>query len=135
MPAAADGGDLFLSSGTWSLVGFESDTPVLGPAALAARVANERIGDGRYRPLTNVVGLWLLEQTLTEFATHPRSERDWSALIAAAGRLPSPPALLDIADPAFTKPPSMRAAIDAQLRKRRIAPPKNLAGYLRLICE
>ncbi|MDD2762861.1 MAG: FGGY family carbohydrate kinase [Opitutaceae bacterium] len=42
MPAAPEGGDLFISSGTWSLVGFESDTPVLGPAALAARISNER---------------------------------------------------------------------------------------------
>jgi rhamnulokinase len=41
---------LFLSSGTWSLVGFESETPVLGRDALAARISNERIGDGRYRP-------------------------------------------------------------------------------------
>ncbi|HUJ44509.1 MAG TPA: rhamnulokinase family protein [Opitutaceae bacterium] len=135
MPAAPDGGDLFLSSGTWSLVGFESDVPVLGPDALRAHVANERIGDGRYRPLTNVVGLWLLEQTMKEFAAHPRSDRDWSALIATAGRLPPPPALLDVTDPAFTHPASMRAAIDAQLRQRGIIPPKNLAGYLRLIGE
>ncbi|MEO0054245.1 MAG: hypothetical protein RLZZ50_192, partial [Verrucomicrobiota bacterium] len=64
MPASPDGTDLFLSSGTWSLVGFESDSPVLGAEALAARISNERIGDGRYRPLTNVIGLWLLEGTL-----------------------------------------------------------------------
>lgn len=134
MPATSDGGDLFLSSGTWSLVGFESATPVLGPEALRARVANERIGDGRYRPLTNVVGLWLLEQTMKDFATRLRSARDWSALIAAAEKLPAPPVLLDVTDGAFVKPPSMRAAIDAQLRKHRIAPLKNLAGYLRLIC-
>jgi rhamnulokinase len=135
MPAAPEGGDLFLSSGTWSLVGFESDTPVLGAAALAARVANERIGDGRYRPLTNVVGLWLCEQTMKEFAARPRNDREWAALIAAAEKLPAPALLLDTADPAFTNPPSMRAAIDAQLQKRRAAPPRTIAGYTRLICD
>ena len=134
MPAAPDGGDLFLSSGTWSLVGFESDTPLLGDEALRARIANERIGDGRYRPLTNVIGLWLLEQTMKDFATRLRSDRDWSALVVAAEKLPAPPALLDVTDAAFANPPSMRAAIDAQLQKRRITPPKNLAAYLRLIC-
>jgi len=134
MPAAPEGGDLFLSSGTWSLVGFESDTPVLGPAALAARVANERIGDGRYRPLTNVVGLWLCEQTMKDFAARPCSDREWAGLIAAAAKLPAPPVLLDTADPAFTNPPSMRAAIDAQLKQHRAAAPKTLAGYVRLIC-
>ena len=135
MPAAPDGGDLYISSGTWSLVGFESDTPVLGAAALAARVANERIGDGRYRPLTNVVGLWLLEGLCKDFASRPGNDREWSALITAAEKLPASAALLDVTDPVFANPPSMKAAIDAQLKKRKIAVPKNLAGYARLICD
>jgi rhamnulokinase len=134
MPADPAGSDLFLSSGTWSLVGFESDTPVLGAEALAARIANERIGDGRYRPLTNVIGLWLLEQIMKDFATRPQTDREWSALIGAAEKLPAPAVLLDVADPVFSNPPSMRTAIDAQLKKHRAAPPKNLAAYLRLIC-
>ena len=134
MPASPDGTDLFLSSGTWSLVGFESDTPILGADALAARISNERIGDGRYRPLTNVIGLWLLEGIMKDFATRPTGDKEWAALITAAEKLPAPAALLDVVDPAFTNPPSMKAAIDAQLKKRKLAAPKNLAGYTRLIC-
>jgi rhamnulokinase len=135
MPAAPDGGDLFLSSGTWSLVGFESDTPVLGAEALAARISNERIGDGRYRPLTNVIGLWLLEGTLKDFATRPTNDREWAALITAAEKLPAPAALLDVTDPAFANPPSMKAAIEAHLKRRKLKAPKDLAGYTRLICD
>jgi rhamnulokinase len=108
---------------------------VLGAAALAARISNERIGDGRYRPLTNVIGLWLLEGTLKDFASRPTSDKEWAALITAAEKLPPPAALLDVTDAAFTNPPSMRAAIDTQLKKRKIPAPKNLAGYARLICE
>ncbi len=135
MPAAPDGSDLFLSSGTWSLVGFESDTPVLGRDALAARISNERIGDGRYRPLTNVIGLWLLEGTMKDFASRPSNDREWAALIATAEKLPAPAALLDVTDPAFSNPTSMKAAIDAHLKRRRLATPKQLAGYTRLICD
>ncbi len=135
MPASPDGTDLYISSGTWSLVGFESDTPVLGKDALAARISNERIGDGRYRPLTNVIGLWLLEGTLKDFASRPTSDQDWAALITAAEKLPAPAALLDVVDPTFTNPTSMRAAIDAQLKKRKLSAPRNLAGYTRLICD
>ncbi|MDI1249479.1 MAG: rhamnulokinase [Lacunisphaera sp.] len=158
MPADPAGGDLFISSGTWSLVGFESDTPVLGAAALTARISNERIGDGRYRPLTNVIGLWLLEQTLKDFTARPCNDREWTALINAAGKLsPSvggalrpdsqsgrnqsgpkaPPTfgLLDVADPVFVNPPSMRAAIDGQLKRRKLPVPKTLAAYVRLICD
>jgi len=135
MPAAADGSDIFISSGTWSLVGFESDTPVLGAEALAARVSNERIGDGRYRPLTNVIGLWLMERICKDFASRPGNDRDWNALLKAAKALPPPARLLDVADPAFANPPSMRAAIDRNLRKHRAKPPRDLAGYARLICD
>ena len=135
MPAAPDGGDLFLSSGTWSLVGFESDVPVLGAEAMAARISNERIGDGRYRPLTNVIGLWLLEGTMKDFAARPEDDRAWRSLINAAERLPAPKGLLDVTDPAFANPPSMKAAIDAHLKRRKLARPANLAGYVRLICD
>ena len=135
MPADPAGGDLYLSSGTWSLVGFESDAPLLSPDALAAGISNERLGDGRFRPLTNVIGLWLLEQTLKDFAARPKSAAAWRTLLAAARRAPAPTALLDVSDPVFTNPPSMRAAIDAQLRTRGLRPPVHLAAYVRLICE
>ncbi len=135
MPASPAGGDLYISAGTWSLVGFESDRPVLGHAALAARISNERIGDGRYRPLTNVIGLWLLEQTLKEFSARPKTDREWTKLIKRSALLPAFNFHLDVTDPAFINPASMRAAIDAQLKQRKLPLPKTPAGYVRLICD
>jgi rhamnulokinase len=133
MPASA--GSLYLSSGTWSLIGFESDSPVLGPKALAAGLSNERTGDGAYRPVRNMIGLWLLEGLLKDFAARPSDAAGWEKLIAAAERSPAPAVLVDVDDAAFANPPSMRAAIDAHLRGRRSSPPRNLAGYVRLICD
>ncbi len=135
MPAAPDGGDFFISSGTWSLVGFENPKPLLGAGALAARVANERTGDGAYRPLTNVIGLWLLEGVMKDFASRPVSSEDWDKLITAAEGLPAPAGLLDVNDPAFTSPLSMKNAIDAHLVARGLPVPKELAAYTRLICD
>ena len=129
------------------------DQPVLGAEALAARISNERIGDGRYRPLTNVIGLWLLEQTLKEFSARPKNDAEWAKLIAAAEALkvervdPNAlalgktrwgqrvPPLLDVTDQTFINPPSMRAAIDAQLKKRKLPVPATIAAYTRLICD
>ena len=99
MPAAADGADIFLSSGTWSLVGFESDQPLLGPAALAARVANDQTGRGGYRPLVNVIGLWMLEQTLKDFASRPKTDAEWAKLIKQASALSSQPSALSSTKP------------------------------------
>jgi rhamnulokinase len=135
MPAEPDRRDLYISSGTWSLVGFESERPLLGQAALAARISNERTGDGLYRPLTNVPGLWLIGQTLKCFSTVPRSENDWVALGEAAAGLTRPTLLLDPSDPKLANPLSMRDAIDAQLQRQGMRPPKTLAAYARLIYE
>ncbi|MBC8040236.1 MAG: rhamnulokinase, partial [Opitutaceae bacterium] len=72
---------------------------------------------------------------LKDFTSRPTSDAAWAKLISAAEKLPAPAALLDVTDPALTNPKSMKAAIDAQLKKRRIPAPKNLAGYTRLICD
>lgn len=133
MPAAADGTDFYLSSGTWSLLGFESKTPLVGHEALAARVSNERMGDGRYRPLRSCLGLWLLEQTLATFASRPKGRAQWAELTSAAERAPEPVTPLDVADASLFNPPDMRVAIDAQMRRRGAKPPRDLAGYVRLI--
>jgi rhamnulokinase len=56
----------YLSSGTWSLMGFESKTPYTSDAALAANITNEGGAEGRYRVLKNIMGLWLLQRVLKE---------------------------------------------------------------------
>lgn len=135
MPASPDGGDIYLSSGTWSLLGFESETPIISPAARAATVSNERMGDARFRPLRSCLGLWLLEQTLPAFSARPNSSAEWKRLIAAATAAPAPKKLIDVTDKALLAPANMRAAIDAQLRQRGAKPPEDLVGYVRLICD
>ncbi len=135
MPAAPDGSDLYLSTGTWSLLGCESEKPLLGAEAQAARVSNERMGDGRYRPLKSCLGLWLLEQTLPAFSTRPKTAADWSKLITAASKAKAPQRLLDLQDKSLFNPTSMRAAIAAQLQKKGGKPPADLPGYVRLICD
>ncbi len=134
MPAAPEGGDIFLSSGTWSLVGFENDVPLLGREALEARIANDRTGRGEYRPLVNVIGLWLLEGTMKDFANRPKNDKEWERLITQASRLSPPACLLDVSDPVFGNPPSMKAAIDGHLKRHGAKSPRDLAGYVRLIC-
>jgi rhamnulokinase len=51
-----------LSSGTWSLLGLETETPVLSPQAAAYNLTNERGVDGTIRLLRNIMGLWLVQE-------------------------------------------------------------------------
>ncbi len=134
MPAAPDGTDILLSSGTWSLVGFKSTASVLGSAALGARVANDRTGRGGYRSLINAIGLWLLEGTLKAFATAPTSDTQWAALVKAAEKLPAPARLLDVTDPVFATPPSHEGSHRRAAEKARWQAPHDLTGYTHLIC-
>lgn len=53
---------LFLSSGTWSLLGRELPGPVLETQALKARFSNEQGLEGTTRFLTNIAGMWLVQE-------------------------------------------------------------------------
>ncbi len=53
---------LFLSSGTWSLLGRELDAPIVTDASFAAGFSNEQGLSGTTRFLKNVAGMWLLQE-------------------------------------------------------------------------
>ena len=54
----------FISCGTWSLVGVELDRPVLTKASRLASFTNETGVDRTVRYLRNVMGLWLLQESI-----------------------------------------------------------------------
>ena len=54
---------LYISCGTWSLFGTESQTPIISPEAMAFNITNEG-GYGRTtRFLKNIMGLWLIQES------------------------------------------------------------------------
>ncbi|MBQ6826342.1 MAG: rhamnulokinase [Clostridia bacterium] len=61
--AACPVGDngVYISSGTWSLIGTENKEPVLCPEALNGGFTNEGGINYRYRFLKNIMGMWLFQ--------------------------------------------------------------------------
>jgi len=60
----AEGEDfLYISSGTWSLMGIESKVPVISDASRAYGFTNEGGAFGTYRILKNIMGLWLEQES------------------------------------------------------------------------
>jgi len=57
---------LFLSSGTWMLIGAMLDEPVLTAESAAAELSNEVGFGGKIRYLKNITGTWLLQQSAEE---------------------------------------------------------------------
>ena len=57
-----EGSFAFLSSGTWSLFGTETDAPLLTDTVREANFSNEGTIQGGFRPLKNIMGLWLIQE-------------------------------------------------------------------------
>ncbi len=104
----------YISCGTWGLVGVELDTPVLTEGSRAANFTNERGVDGTIRYLRNVMGLWLLSETLRTWELQGTT-LELAELIDHAGALPVGGPIFDPDDPAFLPPGDMPGRIAAAL--------------------
>lgn len=60
-------GNLFLSSGTWSLIGTTINDPILSEKAYTYNMANETGLNNKITFLKNITGLWLLQETKKQF--------------------------------------------------------------------
>ena len=92
--------DLYISSGTWSLVGAELPAAVLSDEARKANMTNELGAFRSTRFLRNVAGLWLVQQCEAAFEREGR-KRSWSELAALASSEPSMTSLINPDDPMF----------------------------------
>ena len=63
---ARDDRAVYLSSGTWSLLGVENDKPITTKASCLANFTNEGGAWGRYRYLKNIMGLWMIQSIRRE---------------------------------------------------------------------
>lgn len=54
---------LFVSCGTWSLLGTELDSPLINEKTLELNLSNETGFEGRTTLLKNIVGLWLIQES------------------------------------------------------------------------
>ena len=124
----------YISSGTWSLVGVETPAPIATPAALEAQFTNEGGVDGRNRFLKNVMGLWILSETMRtwEAAGERASLPD---LLEAAARVDWQVPVFDPTDDTFYPPGDMPARIAAWLGERGLRPPRGHAEVVRCILE
>jgi rhamnulokinase len=73
----------YISCGTWSLVGVELEAPVLSEASRQANFTNEGGVDGRVRYLRNVMGLWLLSESIRTWE-RAGAATNLTSLLAAA---------------------------------------------------
>lgn len=133
VPALADD-FAYISCGTWGLVGVELDAPVLSEAGRLANFTNEGGVDGRVRYLHNVMGLWLLSESLREWQQADPSI-ELAGLLAAASALDRPVAVFDANDSTFQAPGDMPGRIAVWCTDHSREVPRTPAEFVRSIVE
>src|SRR5438046_4449314 len=127
-------GTAFLSSGTWSLIGTELDSPVINDDSLRLNFTNEGGVCGTTRFLKNVMGLWMLQCCRSSWTS--RGEvYDYRELMELASREAEFGHLVDPDDESFLHPADMPKAIDDFCARTQQPSPKTPGAYARTVLE
>ena len=103
MPTNSDDA-IYISSGTWSLIGVERMEPDTSPESQKHNFTNEGGYNKRYRYLKNIMGLWMIQSIKKELVKYGFPEL--SAMAQKGNPIP-----IDVNDPRFLAPESMIAAV------------------------
>ncbi|MFL5927604.1 MAG: rhamnulokinase family protein, partial [Gaiellaceae bacterium] len=127
-------GSVYLSVGTWSLVGVEVQRPVIDERTYAANLTNEGGVDGSTRLLRNVTGLWLLDECRRAWSAEGRAYA-FDELVRLAAAAPPLQSFVDPDAEALTGPGEMPARIAAFCRDSGQAAPASDAQIVRCVLE
>lgn len=122
--------EAYISSGTWSLMGIESWTPMATADACARNFTNEGGLERRFRVLKNIAGMWPMQRVCEEHGVE--------GFHAAAAKVEAAEAWRSIVDPndiAFLNPASMTEAIRESCRRTGQPAPETVPQLMRAIVD
>ena len=116
-----EGDALYISSGTWSLLGVKTEKPITTPESEKANYSNEGgVGYNRYQK--NIMGMWLINELRRELCP----DKAFSEIVKEAETSPFD-SLIDANGQVFLAPESMKSAFDSALS----AKPQTEGDYFR----
>ena len=119
---------VYISSGTWSLMGVELSDPITTEASRVANFTNEGGYEYRYRYLKNIAGLWLIQSVHKEIG----NEISYTDLVALAQDSECD-SIFDVNDDRFTAPENMVYEIREACRECGQDEPQSLGDLARCI--
>ncbi len=125
---------LYISSGTWSLMGIESKTPVITDVSRKYSFTNEGGALGTVRILKNIMGLWLEQESRRQWKREgiAVSFDELSGMALAAKPLQS---IINPDDDAFAPAGDIPGRIREYCRKTGQHVPENMGEIVRCIFE
>ncbi|MBN1266526.1 MAG: rhamnulokinase [Anaerolineales bacterium] len=131
---ATDKDYIYLSSGTWSLMGVELDTPMLSPAVLKANMTNEGGYGNKTRFLQNIVGLWMLQECRRQWS-RAGVDYDYDILNQMAAAAPAFGPLVNPGDSRFLAPEKMVEEIQSFCSETGQEVPTGKGAVVRCVLE
>lgn len=125
---------LWLSSGTWSIMGLETRQPITSDEAFQLGFSNELGVAGSVRFLKNIAGLWLIQECKRQWALDG-DDLDYAALAELAMEAEPFTAFIDPDDAVFASPGDMPAKISAYCERTGQTVPHKKGTILRVATE
>ena len=119
---------LFLSSGTWSLLGCISDRAYTDDGARLANLTNEGADDGRIRLLKNIMGTWMLQSIRREAG----DDVSFDDMVAMARKSPLA-GLVDPMNDRFLAPHSMTREVSDAIAEQGLPRPEGLGEVANVV--
>jgi len=113
----------YLSSGTWSLLGIESQVPMVSEETLAMNFTNEGGVDGTTRFLKNIMGMWLIQECKRIW--DEETPLEWQEIVEMSLKAEHFKCLIDPDDQRFLNPGNMPLAIENYCRETSQPVPEN----------
>ncbi len=129
-----DEDSIYLSSGTWSLMGVEISEPILTDAVLAHNFTNEGGVGNTIRMLKNVTGLFLVQECRGQWQ-RAGDDYSWADLMAQAEQAEPFRSLLNPDAPDFLNPSDMIGAIQDFCRRSNQPVPESVGQIIRCCLE
>jgi len=129
-----EGDFAFCSSGTWSLFGVETEAPVLTEDVYAANFSNEGTVQGGFRPLKNIMGLWLVQECRRAWQQEGQA-LGWGDIVDAARNAAPLRSIIDPDMPAFFEPGGMPNKIRAYCADTGQPVPESIGEIARCVYE
>ncbi len=130
---ARDDKAVYLSSGTWSLLGVENPQPITTPESCAANFTNEGGYESRYRYLKNIMGLWMIQSVRRELGEKAGARPTFPELIAAAQACSDFPGVVSTGDDRFLAPKSMIEEVKAACTEAGYPTPETTGEVMQVI--
>jgi len=131
----AEGEDfVYISSGTWSLLGTELPEPIINEQSLAFDFTNEGGVGGTFRFLKNITGLWLVQECRRTWARQGQ-EFSYDELAPMAAQAAPLQSIVDPDDAEFAKHGDMPARIRAFCQRTGQVVPLSEGAVVRCALE